>query len=101
MAVRRHLTTGEVVDLVYGYDLSVKVERDRWNIYVLKPKPKVIIMVCFPNLNKKYQGFAEGYAISRELAIFAAEMAWIQLTNGRDLRTESHRKVNSGSCHVG
>ena len=31
-------------DLVYGYDRSVRAERDWWNIYVLKAKPKVIIM---------------------------------------------------------
>jgi hypothetical protein len=49
----------------------------------------------FSNLNKKYPGFAEGHAISLELAIFAAEMAWIQLTNGRDFQTENHRRVNS------
>ena len=61
VAVRRHLITGEVVDLVYGYDLSVKAERDRWRTYVLEAKPKVIIMgpPCthfgsFSNLNKKY-----------------------------------------------
>ena len=44
VAVRRHLTTGGVVDLVYGYDLSVKAERDRWRTYVFNAKPNVIIM---------------------------------------------------------
>ena len=46
----------------------------------------------FSNLNKKYPGFSEGYAVSLELAIFAAEMAWIQLINGRDFLAENPQK---------
>ena len=108
VAVRQHLRTGEVVDLVYDYDFIVKAERDRWITYVLRAKPKVIIMgpPCthvgsFSNLNKKYLGFVQGYAISLELAIFAAEMAWIQMTNSRDFLADNHRRVNSGNCHIG
>ena len=40
VVVRRHLSTGAVVDLVYGYDLSVKAERGRWRIMCSGQSPK-------------------------------------------------------------
>ena len=65
VCIRRRMRTGPVVDLVYGFDLSSKKERDAWIKYVKQNRPKVVIMgpPCthfgsFANLNCRYPGFA-------------------------------------------
>ena len=97
VAIRRKLKAGPIVDLVYGMDLSSYTERKKWRVYVEERKPRVLVMgpPCthfgpFANLNWKYPSFAAGYPISEELASFAAQLAHIQLKNGRDFIAKNH-----------
>ena len=101
VAVRRKLKCGEVVDLVYGFDLSRAKERTRWTNYVKHEKPRVVIMgpPCthfgpLSNINKRYASFQDGYEVSVVLADFAAQLAHLQLSAWRDFIAENPQSSN-------
>ena len=70
-AVRRKLKTGPIVDLVFGFDLSTREEREKWIRYVATQKLNVTIMGlpcthfgCLANINRRYPSSKAGYEVS-------------------------------------
>ena len=75
--------------------MRFKKERDAWIKHVKQNRPKVVVMgpPCthfgsFASPNSRYPGFVEGYEVSKDLADFAADIALIQLDDGRDFIAE-------------
>ena len=95
-AVRRKLKTGPIVDLVLGFDLSKREEREKLMHYVATQKPKGISMgpPCthfgsLSNINRRYPSFKARYVVSEKLANFAIDVALLQLECGRDFIAEN------------
>ena len=96
VAARIKLRTGPIVDLVFGFDLSKREEREKWIRCVATQKPKVTIMgpPCthfgsLSNNNRRHPIFKAGYAVSEKLVNFAADVALLQLESGRDFIAEN------------
>ena len=70
VAVKRKLKTGPIVDIVFGFDLSKREEREKLLHYVATQKPKAVIMGppsthfgSLSNINRTYPRFAAAYAV--------------------------------------